>query len=97
MSSKTPKRCHHCGREVGETRHTRSSYKVGYYDLHGGDVEMVTKVRPEEEGGTMTILRLVHPTEFYTCGECYGLPAVVGEREHLFRPELEGDDQSPLD
>lgn len=80
--------CHHCGREIEETKHTRSSYRVGSYELHGGEVEEVTRVQPEEEGGTMTYLRLLEPRVFYTCADCYRLRAVSEERELLFRPEL---------
>lgn len=83
------KRCHRCGREVGETRHTRTSYRVGYYALHGGRVEAVTLVRPGDEG-TVTILRLVEPADWYTCVDCYRLPGVAVEREVLFRPEIAG-------
>jgi hypothetical protein len=86
--TRPPKRCHHCGREVGETRHTRTSYEVGYYGLHGGEVEPVTMVRAEEDGGTITILRLVRPTDWYTCSDCYRISAVLDQREVLFRPEL---------
>jgi hypothetical protein len=88
MTAKTGKRCHHCGREVEETRHTRTSYTVGYYALYGGCVEEATLTRPLEDGGSLTILRLVEPTEWYTCADCYRLPEVLDEREGLFRPEI---------
>jgi hypothetical protein len=67
--------------------HTRSSYRVGYYELHGGECEEVTQVRADEEGGTVTFLRLLEPRSYYTCVECYRLPAVAEERRLLLRPE----------
>lgn len=85
MTAKAPKRCHHCGRGVEETRHTRTSYTVDYYALYGGEVEPVRLSL--EDGGTLIILRLIKPTDWYTCVDCYRLPEVRQEREVLFRPE----------
>jgi hypothetical protein len=72
-------RCHRCGREVEETKHTRSSYRVGYFELLCGEVEEVVRVRPDEEGGTFTFLRLIEPRMFYTCADCYRLHGISGE------------------
>jgi len=83
----TPRRCHHCGREVEETKHTRTSYRVGGYELYGGDVEEVTKRRSEDDPALVTILRLIEPRDACTCADCYHLPDVAAERELLFRPE----------
>ena len=90
-ASTTARRCHHCAREVEETKHTRTSYRVGSYEVYGGDVEEVTKRRSEDDGEMITILRLVVPREACTCSSCYRLPEVAAEREHLFRPETAGD------
>jgi hypothetical protein len=84
----TPHRCHHCAREVEETKHTRTSYRVGGYEIHGGDVEEVTKPRSEDDPELVTILRVIEPHDACTCAACYHLPAVAAERELLFRPEL---------
>ena len=87
----TPRRCHHCAREVEETKHTRTSYRVGCYELYGGDVEEVTKRRSEDDAELVTILRLIEPRDACTCADCYRLPGVAAEREQLFRPEVASD------
>ena len=90
MSATAPsvtRRCHHCAREVDETKHTRTSYRVGYYEVHGGEVEAVTKRRSDDDADLVTILRLIRPSEAYTCAECYRLPEAMQERELLYRPE----------
>ena len=78
--------CHHCGRAVHDTLHTRADYQVDYYGLHTGDVEPV-QLQRHDDGETMTILRLVRPYEVFTCVECYRKASVQDERERLFRPE----------
>jgi hypothetical protein len=87
MTAKEDKRCHHCGNPVRETRHTRTSYRVGYYEIYGGDVEPVTMMRSGDEGETITILRLTRPAVWLTCADCYRDPEVRAERESLFAPE----------
>lgn len=82
-----PRRCHHCAREVEETKHTRTSYRVGGYEIHGGGVEAVTRPRSEDDPELITILRLIEPHPACTCADCYRLPEVAAERELLFRPE----------
>jgi len=85
---KVPLRCTHCGREVRETVHTRSSYRVDYYALHTGEVEPVLVARREEADVATTVCRILRPYEVFTCVDCYAQPWVREEREHLFRPEL---------
>jgi hypothetical protein len=85
--NKIPFRCTHCGREVAETLHTRSSYHVDYYQLHTGDVQPTTVARPDDPGGTVTILKLSRVYVVVTCADCYRRPNVRQEREALFRPE----------
>ena len=82
------RRCHHCGGEVAETVHTRTIYRVGYYSLHTGDVEPVELIREDDPSTVITVLRLIRPYDVFTCVRCYSDPAVRGERERLFRPEL---------
>ena len=82
-------RCHHCGREVGETMHTRSTYRVDYYTLHTGDVEPTTMARSDDPSDVVTIMRLVHAFEIFTCVDCYAQARVRRERELLFRTELQ--------
>lgn len=86
--SKVALRCTHCGREVAETLHTRSSYQVDYYLLHTGDVQPTTVARPDDPSGSITVLKLLHVNTVVTCADCYRQPDVRQERETLFRPEL---------
>jgi len=85
--SKIPLHCTHCGREVAETLHTRSSYHVDYYLLHTGDVQPTTVARPDDPAGVITILKLSRVNIVVTCADCYRQPNVRQERELLFRPE----------
>ena len=84
-------RCHHCGREVSETTHTRSAYQVDYYLLHTGEVEPITIQRTDDPAGSISALKLLRGTTIVTCADCYRQPQVQQERELLFRPELEAD------
>jgi len=86
-ASSAPRRCHHCGREVEETKHTRTSFRVGCYEIYSGDVEEVTKQRSEDDPELVTILRVTVPHDAFTCADCYHLPGVAAERDQLFRPE----------
>lgn len=90
-ASKTPLRCSHCGREVTETVHTRSSYRVDYYLLHTGEVEPTTIQRADDPSGVVTVLKLSRANTVVTCAECYRQPKVREERDLLFRPELAAD------
>lgn len=89
--SRAELRCAHCGRQVAETRHSRTSYRVDYYSLHTGEVEPVTLII-EDEGLPMTFQKLVRAVDVITCVDCYRAPAVQGERERRFRPERLGGD-----
>lgn len=87
--TKTHLRCHHCGREVTETMHTRSTYRVDYYALHTGDVEPTTMARSDDPADVVTVMRLVRAVEIFTCVDCYRQAGVRRERERLFRTELQ--------
>ena len=87
-ASKLSLHCSHCGREVAETVHTRSSYEVDYYILHTGPVEPMTIQRPDDPYGAVTVLKLSEPRTVVTCAHCYRQPKIQEERELLFRPEL---------
>jgi hypothetical protein len=69
-------RCSHCGREVDETWHTRSDYRVDYYVLHTGDSEFAAVRRTADEGDAEVYERLVSATDVVTCRQCYRLPVV---------------------
>jgi hypothetical protein len=86
--ARTHLRCYHCGREVAQTMHTRSSYRPDYYSLHTGEVEPATMARSDDPADVMTVMRLIRAIEIFTCVDCYRRPAVRRERELLFRPEL---------
>jgi len=81
-----PTRCSHCGRPVAETVHTRTSYRVDYYELNTGPVEPAT-LRHGEDGPVQTYQRLLAHQRVVTCSSCYRDPAVLEERERRFRPE----------
>jgi hypothetical protein len=85
--AKSVVRCTHCGREVAETVHTRSAYRVDFYGLHTGGVEPTTAPSRDDGSAAVTILKLVRPSEVVTCADCYHQPRVRSERELLFRPE----------
>ena len=79
-------RCNHCGRVVRETVHTRSQYRVDYYELHTGEVEEST-LKHGEDGQVQVYQRLRVPETITTCADCYRDPNVRDEREHRYRPE----------
>ena len=81
-------RCAHCGREVAETVHTRSAYRVDYYALHTGEVEPTTMPGGDDASQLVTVLKLLRANDIFTCADCYRQPAVRQARELLFRPEL---------
>jgi len=80
------RRCHHCGNEVSETVHTQLDYRVGFYELHTGEVEVVTRLIHGNES-EVTFLKLVRPEYIVTCPSCYARPEILAERDRLFRPE----------
>jgi len=90
-ASNTQRRCHHCAREVEETKHTRSSYRVDYYEVHGGEVESVAMRKYEDDPEVVTVFRLIAPSEAYTCVGCYRLKEALDERALLYRPETADD------
>jgi hypothetical protein len=85
---KSAPRCNHCGREVAETVHTRSAYRVDYYALHTGEVEPTTMPSRDDASQVITVLKLLRPSDIVTCADCYRQPSIRNARELLFRPEL---------
>jgi hypothetical protein len=85
-------RCTHCGRPVRGTQHTRTTYRVDYYALHGGHGEACALVGDFAHHDT-TFIRLLDHYEVISCAECYPLPTVRAERERLFRPEAFGSEE----
>jgi hypothetical protein len=85
-------RCAHCGRGVQETQHTRTSYHVDYYSLHGGSGERCALLN-EDGSPAGSYVRLVDRFDVTTCADCYRRAAVRAELERRFRPEraLDGE------
>lgn len=94
-ASRATPHCHHCGRPVSETVHTRIDYRVDYYTLHTGDAEPVTLARADDAVPPVTVWRLLRGVEIVTCADCYRRPAVRRERETLFRPEVAVGEATP--
>ena len=88
-----PLRCDHCGRAVRETEHTRSAYRVDYYSLHTGEVELCS-LAAEDGERRVTFQRLVTVAEVITCTDCYRDASVQEERERRFRPERGAEEVS---
>ncbi len=86
-------RCDHCGRPVHETIHTRTGYRVDYYSLHTGPVELARI--STDNGEPVEFQRLLSRVEVVTCAECYLDEAVQRTREERFRPERTGDQGAP--
>jgi hypothetical protein len=80
--------CDHCGRPVRETQHTRSSYAVDYYSVHGGHGEVCSFVGEDGQRGA-TYLKLLDPRRVTSCVQCYGEASVQAARDRSFRPERE--------
>lgn len=85
-SAAPARRCHFCGRAVRPTQHTRTTYAVDYYALHGGRGERCELVGDYGHRAA-TYIRLLDHYEVITCAQCYAQPRVQAERERLFRPE----------
>lgn len=87
-------RCTHCGRPVRETQHTRGSYAVDYYTVHGGHGELCS-LTGDDGQHLVTFVKLVDHFDVVSCADCYRRGAIKAERDRCFRPELEaaaGDD-----
>jgi hypothetical protein len=81
-----PLRCDHCGRQVRETEHTRTTYRVDYYTVHSGNGEVCSFAADEGQRGA-TYVKLIDRFDVVTCVECYGQASVQYERERRFHPE----------
>ena len=71
----TSLRCMRCGAAVEATRHTRATYTVGYYALHGGRTVEATLMRRDDEA-PLVYRRLVEPVNVVACPACFADPAV---------------------
>jgi len=67
--SEAAPRCVRCGIGVGGTVHTRTSYTVGHYRLHGGRTVEGT-IRRREDEAPLVYRRLVEAIEVVSCPAC---------------------------
>lgn len=79
---------------MSETRHTRTSYRVDFYEMHTGEVEPCSLLIDEGER-SFSFLRLLIPQEVVTCADCYRDAAVQRERERRFYPERVEREEMP--
>ena len=80
--------CEHCGRAVRETQHTRTSYTVDYYSVHGGHGEVCWLIG-EDGQRSSTYVKLLDRFDVISCAQCYQQAAVRTERDRCFQPERE--------
>ena len=73
-SSPAARHCDHCGRAVGETLHSRTSYVVDCFVLHTGATETAIVRRPDSDEIVLVYQRLVRPALVITCADCYADP-----------------------
>lgn len=66
--------CFHCGRQVRETIHRQTDYRVDYYLLHTGHTDWEIVLNPD--GLSLRYLRLTDPTDIITCVQCYARPEI---------------------
>lgn len=88
-ASPSPLRCARCGVAVEPTRHTRTTYVVGYYRLHGGRTTEATLVRGDDEA-PLVYRRLVEPADVVSCARCFREPEVRRVWETFGDVPLEG-------
>jgi hypothetical protein len=80
-------RCDHCGRAVCGTRHTRTTYEVDYFRLHGGRGERCWVTG--DDGRSAAYIRLLDQFDLITCVQCYRRSEVQDARERRFHDDVE--------
>jgi hypothetical protein len=80
--------CDHCGRAVRETQHTRTSYTVDYYSVHGGHGEVCSLLGDAGQRAS-TYVKLLDRLDVISCVQCYRQESVQAERDRCFQPERE--------
>ncbi len=70
----TARACRHCGRAVGETMHTRTSYAVAGFVLHTGPTESAVGRRSAFDETGFVYQRLLRAVTLVTCAACYADP-----------------------
>jgi hypothetical protein len=73
--------CRHCGRVVGGTVHTRTSYVVDGFVLHTGPSEPAVGRRSAYDEVGFVYQRLLRPVTLVTCADCWADP--VRRAAHL--------------
>ncbi len=91
--------CHHCGREVKETRHTQKGYQVDYYLLHTGATEWAFFKDRKEDAPLLRYLKLTQPIDILTCVDCYANPQIKKRLDDDFKGLIsivgQGQDGNP--
>ncbi len=69
--------CSRCGRAIGSTLHTKSTYQVSGYSVLMGDTEPATWRSPgDEDGRGKPYLKLTRPLLVAVCTRCEAVPDV---------------------
>jgi hypothetical protein len=79
-------RCTRCGIGVGGTVHTRTTYTVGYYRLHGGRTVEGTIRRGEDEA-PLVYRRLMEAVEVVSCPACLATAEMRALWDRFGEPE----------
>jgi hypothetical protein len=82
------RRCHQCGRTVGETTHGRGIYRVDGFALYTGETEEAVIRRAETDEAPIVYRRMVHPVVLVTCVDCYADPARRGRHRLWVYPDV---------
>ncbi len=91
----TALKCRFCGREVGETIHSKKlpeGFRVDYYLVWSGDLRPIEMKNPKDEREVLHFYRLDHARPVAACVDCFKKPETRAELDRIFRelPETEG-------
>lgn len=79
--------CSYCGKPVNPTIHRRSGeplYKVGYYRLFTGDLQLIGMQKPGEENEIIEFFKLLNPRWVVACADCFADEKIKAELAELF-------------
>lgn len=82
----------------------QKSYWIDYYRLHTGHTEWGVLVNPKTDAPPLRYLRLIHPTDIFTCIDCYERTEIrrlldddFKGRRSIIDPRLEEDPAPAFD
>lgn len=78
--------CHACGREVGETIHTRHGVLVQGFALHTGPTEAAVLRRHGDDDEAIAYRRLLASVLLVTCVDCYAEPSTRAQHHSWVYP-----------